>query len=137
MTSHTLALKRPDLLRDRAFVAGEWQTTERLIDVTNPATGDLLARVPNMGAAETRAAIEAAAAAAGVPFHGFWLRAPLDVLRARVAARTGDASDATVAVLEAAAARDPGPVSWRVLDAAADPLPAARALLSPPPAVSC
>ena len=60
-----------------------------------------------------RAAIEAAAAA-GAPFHGFWLQAPLDVLRARVAARTGDASDATVAVLEAAAARDPGPVSWHV-----------------------
>ncbi len=83
---------------------------------------------------EERAAIEDAAA--GAPFRGFWLRAPLDALRARVAARTGDASDATVAVLEAAAARDPGPVSWRALDAAADPLPAARrALLHPPPPV--
>ncbi len=88
---------------------------------------------------EERTAVEAAAAGAGVPFHGFWLRAPLDTLRARVAARAGDASDATVAVLEAAAARDAGPVSWRALDAAADPLPAAaRALLPPPPpAVSC
>ncbi len=74
---------------------------------------------------------------AGVPFRGFWLRAPIEVLRARVAARTGDASDATVAVLEAAAARDTGAISWRALDASADPLPAARALLSPPPAVSC
>ncbi len=89
---------------------------------------------------EERAAVEEAAAAAGVPFHGFWLRAPLGVLRARVAARTGDASDATAAVLEAAAARDPGPVSWRPLDASEDPLPAARRALShppPPPAVSC
>ena len=85
---------------------------------------------------EERAAIEDAAAGAA-PFRGFWLRAPLDALRARVAARAGDASDATVAVLEAAAARDTGPVSWRALDAAADPLPAARALLPPPPAVSC
>ncbi len=82
---------------------------------------------------EERAAVEEAAS--GAPFHGFWLRAPLDALRARVAARTGDASDATVAVLEAAAARDPGPVSWQALDAAADPLPAARALLHPPPNV--
>ena len=82
---------------------------------------------------EERAAIEAAAS--GAPFRGLWLRAPLDVLRARVAARTGDASDATVAVLEAAAARDPGPLSWRALDAAADPLPAARALLHPAPNV--
>ena len=64
-----------------------------------------------------------------MPFRGFWLRAPPEVLRDRVAARTGDASDATVAVLEAAAARDPGPVRWRALDAAADPVPAARALL--------
>jgi hypothetical protein len=80
--------------------------------------------------AEERAAIEAAAPA-GVPFQGIWLRAPMDVLRARVAARTGDASDATVAVLETAAARDPGPVSWQALDAAADPVPAARALLQP------
>jgi hypothetical protein len=86
---------------------------------------------------EERAAIEAAAAAEGAPFHGFWLRAPLDVLRARVATRTGDASDATVAVLDAAAARgDPGPASWRALDAATDPVPAARrALLQPPPVV--
>ena len=79
---------------------------------------------------EERAAIEAAAC--GAPFHGFWLQAPLDVLRARVAARTGDASDATVAVLEAAASRDPGRVSWHALDAAADPLPAALALCSSP-----
>jgi uncharacterized protein len=77
---------------------------------------------------EERAAVEAAAC--GAPFHGFWLRAPLDVLRARVAARTGDASDATVPVLEAAASRDPGRVSWRALDADADPLPAALAVLS-------
>ena len=77
---------------------------------------------------EERAAIEAAAPP-GVPFRGFWLHAPLGVLRARVAARTGDASDATVAVLEAAAARDPGPVSWRALDAAADPASEARSLL--------
>ena len=76
---------------------------------------------------EERAAIEDAAA--GVPFHGLWLRAPMDVLRARVAARTGDASDATVAVLDAAAARDPGPIAWGALDAGADPLPAARTLL--------
>ena len=83
------------------------------------------------GRAEERDAI----ASCGVPFTGLWLDAPLDVLRARVEARRGDASDATVAVLEDAAARDPGPVSWRALDAGADPLPAARALLPPPPVV--
>ncbi|WP_052388979.1 bifunctional aminoglycoside phosphotransferase/ATP-binding protein [Belnapia moabensis] len=77
---------------------------------------------------EERAAIEAAARAAGVRFDGIWLTAPRAVLEARIAARTGDASDASdadVAVLAAAAARDAGPLAWRVLDAAGDPLPAA------------
>lgn len=78
---------------------------------------------------EERAAIQAAAPT-GVPFTGLWLTAPLAVLRARVAGRRGDASDATLAVLEAAAARDPGPLAWHVLDAAADPLPAARRLFA-------
>jgi predicted kinase len=72
---------------------------------------------------EERSAIEAARGDA--PFQGFWLEAPLDVLRARVTARRGDASDADAAVLEAAAARDPGPIGWQRLDAAADPVPAA------------
>jgi predicted kinase len=51
------------------------------------------------------------------------------VLRDRVAARRGDASDADVAVLEATAARDSGPLDWRVVDAAADPIPVARECL--------
>ncbi|MDI3306348.1 MAG: AAA family ATPase [Acetobacteraceae bacterium] len=78
---------------------------------------------------EERAQIESAAALAGVPFTGIWLTAPLPVLRARIAARRGDASDATVAVLEAAAARDIGPMSWQEVDASGDPIPAARMLL--------
>ncbi len=50
-----------------------------------------------------REALRDAAAASGVRFLGLWLQAPLDVLAARVAARTNDASDATQAVLQAAA----------------------------------
>ncbi len=46
-----------------------------------------------------RARAEAVAAEAGVPFQGLWMEAPLEVLEARVAGRTGDASDATVAML--------------------------------------
>ncbi len=76
-----------------------------------------------------RAAIEAAARAAGVRFVGLWLTAPRAVLEARIAARTGDASDADAAVLAAAAARDAGPVTWQALDASRDPLPAAREAL--------
>lgn len=64
-----------------------------------------------------RALIASAAAAAGVPFVGLWLQAPLPELEARVAARTGDASDATVDVLRSAAQRDPGPGDWTAIDA--------------------
>lgn len=58
-----LKLKRPDLLREAAYVAGEWRFAERMIQVANPATGAVVARVPRLGASETRAAIEAATAA--------------------------------------------------------------------------
>lgn len=56
-------------------------------------------------------------AAVGEPFRGFWLQAPLAVLEARVAARQGDASDATVAVLRRSAERDPGAGDWVPVDA--------------------
>ncbi|MDR3537303.1 MAG: AAA family ATPase [Acetobacteraceae bacterium] len=64
-----------------------------------------------------RAGIAAAASAAGVPFHGFWLQAPLSELEARVSGRQGDASDATVEVLRRAARTDPGAGSWQPIDA--------------------
>ena len=66
-----------------------------------------------------RRAVEAAARRAGMNFVGLWLTAPAAVLERRVAARIGDASDATVAVLRAAAPRDPGAGTWRALDASA------------------
>ncbi|MDR6396378.1 NADP-dependent succinate-semialdehyde dehydrogenase [Herbaspirillum seropedicae] len=57
-----LQLKDPALLRQQAFVNGQWcdaDQGERLA-VHNPANGELLGHVPLMGAAETRRAIEAA-----------------------------------------------------------------------------
>jgi len=83
-----------------------------------------------------RAAEREALSALHPDFTGFWLTAPLDVLRARVAARRGDASDATEAVLEAAAARDPGPLSWHVLDATHDAAPDAMKVLDLTPPAS-
>jgi succinate-semialdehyde dehydrogenase/glutarate-semialdehyde dehydrogenase len=61
----TLELKDPTLLRQQCFVDGEWRDANGggSNPVTNPATGGVLGTVPNMGASETRAAIEAAAAA--------------------------------------------------------------------------
>jgi aminoglycoside phosphotransferase family enzyme/predicted kinase len=69
-------------------------------------------------------------AAGAHPFAGFWLEAPLDVLRARVAARRDDASDATVAVLQRAAQADPGQIDWRKIDAAGDARAAVFAALA-------
>ncbi len=45
------------------LIGGAWQHTARTFSVTNPATGARLAEVADGGAEETRAAIEAAAAA--------------------------------------------------------------------------
>ncbi|KAF5880788.1 NAD-dependent succinate-semialdehyde dehydrogenase [Rhizobium sp. PEPV16] len=53
------------LLRDAGCIDGVWTSGDatRTFDVINPATGELLASLPDMGAAETRAAIDAAHAA--------------------------------------------------------------------------
>ena len=80
---------------------------------------------------ELRAGAQAAARAAGTPFEGLWLAAPAEILEARVAARSGDASDAGVEVLRSQLTRDPGPMDWRVLDAAGPAEAAAKAALSP------
>ncbi|MBY5548068.1 NAD-dependent succinate-semialdehyde dehydrogenase [Rhizobium leguminosarum] len=52
-------------LRDAGYINGVWTSGDatRTFDVLNPATGELLASLPEMGAAETRAAIDAAHAA--------------------------------------------------------------------------
>ncbi len=61
----TLALKDASLLRQQCYINGKWADADsgNAIDVTNPATGEVLGTVPSMGAAETRRAIEAANAA--------------------------------------------------------------------------
>lgn len=48
-----------NLVRDRAFIDGAWVGTPTA-PVRNKATGETITNVPEMGAAETRAAIEAA-----------------------------------------------------------------------------
>ncbi len=69
------------------------------------------------GGPDQRARIERAAAAAGVPFQGFWLEAPEAVLEARVEGREGDASDADIAVVRAQAAMRTGAIDWSSIDA--------------------
>ena len=57
-----LDLKDPSLLRQQCFIDGHWCSADdnAIIKVSNPATGETLGSVPQMGAAETRRAIEAA-----------------------------------------------------------------------------
>ncbi len=65
---------------------------------------------------DERAAIEALARDAGVPFLGIWLDTPLDTARQRVDNRTGDASDAGAAVVERQRGYDLGDITWPRID---------------------
>ena len=58
----TMNLNDPDLLRQQAFVAGEWRDADngQSTHVTNPANGEAIGGVPKMGADETRRALAAA-----------------------------------------------------------------------------
>jgi succinate-semialdehyde dehydrogenase / glutarate-semialdehyde dehydrogenase len=56
-------LKDKSLLKDKCYVDGKWIDGKQSIEVTNPATADVIVAVPKLGRAETKAAIEAAAAA--------------------------------------------------------------------------
>ncbi|MBS7812164.1 bifunctional aminoglycoside phosphotransferase/ATP-binding protein [Roseococcus pinisoli] len=70
-----------------------------------------------------------AIAALSTNFFGFWLEAPLDILRDRVASRQGDASDADVHVLDVLAARDIGRIEWKRVNAAVDTALSSRKML--------
>ncbi len=56
-------LKDGALLRDKAYMNGEWVGGASKLQRNNPANGELIASVPNLGTAETQAAIDAAAKA--------------------------------------------------------------------------
>jgi len=56
-----LKLQRTELLRSTNYIAGEWsEAAGRKLDVTDPATGALIAQVPDSGATQARAAADAA-----------------------------------------------------------------------------
>jgi succinate-semialdehyde dehydrogenase / glutarate-semialdehyde dehydrogenase len=61
----SLQLNDPGLLRQQAYVNGQWCEADSgaRTEILNPATGELIGSVPNMGRGETRRAIEAAQAA--------------------------------------------------------------------------
>lgn len=59
-----LTLNRPDLLATASYINGQWlNASSDRVEVSNPANGEIVAEITNHGAAETRAAIDAAEAA--------------------------------------------------------------------------
>ncbi|WP_438999872.1 aldehyde dehydrogenase family protein, partial [Variovorax beijingensis] len=80
-----LTLTRPDLQRTANFIGGEWcAAAGRTLDVTDPATGALIAQVPDSGADAARAAADAAHAA-----FPAWRRTPAKQ-RAQILKRWND-----------------------------------------------
>ena len=61
----------------------------------------------------------------GLPFAAVWLEGTPEVLKTRLAGRSGDASDADVQTLEQQAKRDAGSIAWPRLRAELDATPAA------------
>lgn len=70
----TLELRRAELMREANFIAGEWRQarTGDLHEISDPATGEVFARVPDSGPEDAHDAANAATAA----FEGWRLRAP-------------------------------------------------------------
>ncbi|HYM30296.1 MAG TPA: NADP-dependent succinate-semialdehyde dehydrogenase [Candidatus Cybelea sp.] len=60
-----LSLRDPKLFRQQCYIGGAWvgAGNKATIEVTNPASGEVLGTVPKLGAEETRRAIDAADAA--------------------------------------------------------------------------
>jgi uncharacterized protein len=69
---------------------------------------------------EERRAFASVAAAAGVPFTGLWLEAPPETMRARIAWRRGDASDASAEILRNQMAHNSGALDWIGVESGGD-----------------
>lgn len=106
----------PDEAYTRAITEKAYATLNEKA-VTILATGHTVIVDAVHSAPHERAAVARIAEAAHVPFVGLWLDAPGGVLKDRVAARTGDASDATADVVTRQLAYDLGDISWYRLDA--------------------
>ncbi len=60
LTSPLAQLQDPSLLKTQALIDGQWLDGNDRFEVTDPATGAVLATVPNLGAVDTERAIAAA-----------------------------------------------------------------------------
>lgn len=53
-------LNRPDLLKQAAYINGEWIDSNEKIEVSNPATGEVIGHIPKLGTQATQEAIKGA-----------------------------------------------------------------------------
>ena len=65
LTMTSLTLQRQDLMPGAQLIGADWRAAAdgRVLDVTDPATGQVFATVPDGTAADARAAVDAAVAA--------------------------------------------------------------------------
>ncbi|QGZ36499.1 NAD-dependent succinate-semialdehyde dehydrogenase [Stappia indica] len=63
MAENPLALKDPGLLKTQAYVNGRWIDGDKTFPVYNPATGELVANVTDLGPSDVAGAVDAAHAA--------------------------------------------------------------------------
>jgi aminoglycoside phosphotransferase family enzyme/predicted kinase len=117
-----------DALRKRLFGVAKGERLES--EAYEPAVNERVYQLQREGAAaslrsgysaivdgvfaqpQERAAIAAVAGDFGAAFAGLWLAAPEEILRERVAGRSGDMSDATVNVLATQLSIDVGRIDW-------------------------
>jgi aminoglycoside phosphotransferase family enzyme/predicted kinase len=92
--------------------AAIYDRARRIVEAGHSAVADAV-----FARRSEREAIERVAAAAAIPFAGLWLGAPPAELSRRVAARHGDASDATPEIVELQIARGAEDVEWAHIDA--------------------
>lgn len=64
-TADAVRLKDAALFRQAYYIDGTWHAADnaRVLEVTDPSTGDVIGTVPEMAATETRRAVAAANAA--------------------------------------------------------------------------
>ena len=57
-----MKLNDPELFRQKCLVNGEWRDSSsgRVIEVNNPATGEVIGTIPSLNVDEIREAIDAA-----------------------------------------------------------------------------
>lgn len=58
-----MKLSNPDLLKTDSFINGKWTASQKKFDVTDPASGEVIASCSDAGKDETKSAIDAANAA--------------------------------------------------------------------------